>query len=151
LYQYHGHTERFVITGPPRAGKTTLLEDITERGDFVWDLDRVVQAVTFHDRDTRPDWALDFVLGIRKGVINHALEHLDIMRVFVVNGTPNTSTRAKLLDQTKGFSIVLKPKKQEVLERCNRERLVSVIEDWYESYEKQEYDYEVGEEYIWSP
>ena len=61
--------KRWVVYGPPAAGKTTWVATRLTRGDLVWDLDRIAAAVAGNGLSPRPQYLVSLCLALRDALV----------------------------------------------------------------------------------
>ena len=59
---------RWVVCGPPASGKSTWVRERIRKGDIVWDLDRVADALVGPGLLPRPEYIVSLLIAIRQAV-----------------------------------------------------------------------------------
>ena len=60
--------QRYVICGPPGAGKTTWVQHRARPGDLVWDMDAMAETLASSPQFPRPPHVLDALMVMRRSL-----------------------------------------------------------------------------------
>lgn len=77
-------SHRFVITGPPGAGKTTWVNERATPDDLVWDLDRIAECMSGHPKYPRPAHIHRALMAMRGGLVMWLAQSKTACSVFVI-------------------------------------------------------------------
>jgi hypothetical protein len=83
---------RYVVCGPPGAGKSTWVEAHAHPGDIVWDLDKVADTVAQSPRYPRSPMVTDALMAMRRGLIHH-LTHDKRATAYLIVTNDDEATR----------------------------------------------------------
>lgn len=89
---------RFVICGEPNSGKSTWVLARAQRGDLVWDFDRVVEALTVGYTDARqaelPPWLVRAAHDCREALVTWLEnEEIGAAAIYVIVTRKSTAQR----------------------------------------------------------
>ena len=125
-----------VITGPPGAGKSTHVATHMRTGDFVWDYDHIMQAITRAPLYERPEGAHCVVMAMRKAFLGAVAE--GGTDVWVIASAPTRRERAEF-EELGAKVVVLAVAAEICLERIadrpHAQRLAEGVRSWWARYE----------------
>lgn len=124
-----------VVTGPPRAGKSTFVIERAQRGDIVIDLDRLASAlaVGLDDSAPLPGQVRHVAIGARAEAIRRAMRLREPITVWVVHAMPTPGQLAEYVEA--GAELVtVDPGPDVVMARCAGAdaSTVAAARRWYE-------------------
>ena len=126
-----------LLWGPPCAGKSTLVRELSKRGDIILDRDQIHSALSGlapHDHD-------DNVSPIARAVWNEALRQLqgpNTARAFVLAGVPTMSQRSELASVITDSQLIYADRETchaRAQEAQRPEKWHEYIDRWHDNYE----------------
>lgn len=141
-YGFNNQHNVTLIYGPPCAGKTQLVTQLSERGDLIVDMDRLYAAVSGCDLYDKPDSIKRNVFGVRDLLIDQIRMRLGGWNdAFIVGGYARKIERERLVTRLGAKTqLVLLPEEQcKCRARAGRgvhaEAWCRYIEKWFASYQ----------------
>ena len=139
-FGYNSHTV-YLVYGPPCSGKTSLVNQMRQRGDIIIDMDVLYQAISGCSLYDKPD-------NIKAAVFRARDTLLDVVKTrygqwldaYVIGGYPHKAQREALARKLGARLVYCEATKEECLARA-AERGVHkgdwkrYIEKWFEDFE----------------
>lgn len=130
-----------VVTGPPLAGKSTLVAERMQPGDLVLDIDLLYRAVLPEVRRSQlkhRDAAHPFVIEARDAMLDRLARPSDVRHAWVITGAPRRVDRARF----RGADVLVLPTPAETcLARIRPARrppaTAGWIRAWWSAYEPE--------------
>lgn len=125
-----------VVTGPPAAGKTTLIAEQATAHDIVIDLDAIARAlmpIQLAETHVYPVHVRHVAIGARKAAIERATRLRERVTVWIIHAIPSP-------DELQNYRslhwqiIEVDPGRDVVVERCRRLRpdyIMPAVDRWY--------------------
>ncbi len=129
----------YIVYGPPCAGKTTWVKDVSTPDDLIVDIDRLYAAVRCENCDgyDKPNAVKNNVFAIRDTLLdNIKTRYGRWQNAYVIGGFPFASDRERMETRLNASSIYINTPKELCLERAklrpNEWR--QYVLDWFEKY-----------------
>lgn len=91
------HKDVYLIYGAPCSGKTTLVEQMRERGDLVIDMDLIYMAVSGCAKYDKPNALKNNAFAVRDLLLDNVKTRFGFwQRAFIVGGYPHRAQREDL-------------------------------------------------------
>lgn len=139
----HKHERQvFLIYGPPCSGKSTLVNQMSTRGDLIIDMDLLYRAVSGLDLYDKPDCLRSNVLAIYHDLINQVKTRYGGWHdAYIVGGFPLRGMREAILKQTGGTAVMAEASMDECLAAAGARGIFAdewkkYITKWFETYQK---------------
>jgi hypothetical protein len=124
-----------VVTGPPCAGKSTLVADLAGPADVRIDLDLLALAIaapgtTHHDYEAHVRF---IAMDMRNAAIRKAATMPTVPHLWIIHGHPNPDAVDRYLRWDATF-VAIDPGELEVRRRCRAERpprVMGEVTRWY--------------------
>lgn len=140
-----GRSERnvYIVFGPPMAGKAAFVQERSERGDLIVDMDRLYHAVSMLPSYDKPDSLLSNVRGIHSLLIDNIKTRYGKWgNAWVIGGYADRYKREKMANDLGAELIFCDVSKDECLRRlevdedrqCRKDEWSGYIEKWFERY-----------------
>ena len=132
----------FLVYGAPLSGKTTWVNDVKNKGDFIIDMDNIWQCVSGCERYDKPAVLKSIAFGVRDYLIECVkYRRGKWLNAYVIGGYPLISERERLCKELRAREIFIDTSKEECLRRlanCDDGRDIGewtkYILDWYKRY-----------------
>lgn len=132
----------FLVYGAPLSGKTTWVNDVKNKGDFIIDMDNIWQCVSGCERYDKPAVLKSIAFGVRDYLIECVkYRRGKWLNAYVIGGYPLISERERLCKELRAREIFIDTPKEECLRRlakCNDGRDIGewtkYILDWWKRY-----------------
>lgn len=125
----------YLVFGPPCAGKTSWVQEVSNPDDLVLDLDRIWECVCFSDKYHKPNRLKANVFGIRDALIDQIKTRTGMWRnAYVIGGYPLASDRDRLCNLLGARPIFIDTDEQTCISRAKTEEWKDYIYDWFDSY-----------------
>ena len=132
----------FLVYGAPLSGKTTWVNDVKNKGDFIIDMDNIWQCVSGCERYDKPVVLKSIAFGVRDYLIECVkYRRGKWLNAYVIGGYPLISERERLCKELRAREIFIDTSKEECLRRlanCDDGRDIGewteYILDWYKRY-----------------
>ena len=139
-----GHNSKavFIIYGPPCSGKTTMANQLRQRGDILIDMDRLYEAISGCSLYDKPDNIKTAVFAARDAL-------LDVIKTrngqwynaYVIGGYPHKAQRESLARRLGATLIYCDSTRDECLTRADLRGIHAAewrryIEKWFDEFEK---------------
>lgn len=134
--------EVFIIYGAPCSGKTTMVNQLRQRGDVIVDMDRLYSAISGCSLFDKPDNLRQVIFRTRDAL-------LDIIRTrygrwynaYIVGGYPHKAAREELARRLNAKLIYCEATKEECLARAElrgtfAKEYKKYILKWFDEYQK---------------
>jgi len=127
-----------IVSGPPCSGKNTYVKNNRQKGDVVWDFDKIHSALTDEETHNHIEEVRKYIFSMRETFYNDLEGQKDI-RVWILNSSPIRSVRSELAKRLDADIVYIKRSKDECLRIAENERPVewkSYIENYFERLEE---------------
>lgn len=129
------HQKVYLVYGPPCAGKTTWVNDVSNPDDLILDIDRIWECICFSDKYHKPNRLKKNVFGIRDAILDQIKTRTGMWRnAYVVGGYPLVTDRDRLCDLLGAIPIYIDTDENTCLSRARSEEWKDYIYDWFDSY-----------------
>lgn len=136
-----GRPQVTVVCGPPGSGKTTYVLARAKPLDLIFDLDRLLSALSLCESHVKPEYMLKTAWEARDAMYAFLERSRNIPRAWIIEGAPTPERRMMLRDRFKAEIVVLLPTREQCLERIakaeNRDQSASwasYVDAWYKAY-----------------
>jgi len=129
-----------IVSGPPCSGKNTYVKNNKNRGDVVWDFDKIHSALTDESTHNHIEQVRKYIFSMRETFYND-LQNENELKVWIINSSPIKSVRNELAEKLNANIIYLKRTKDECLNVANNERpdeWKGYIENYFDRFEEIE-------------
>lgn len=122
----------FIVYGAPCAGKSTYVKQHKQRGDLIFDIDRIWNAISGQELFDKPNTLNNIVFNIRDLIIdNIKMRNGKWSNAFIIGGYPNKLRREQLAKELKAELVYIKSSKEECLSRLyNDPARVNYQQQW---------------------
>lgn len=143
LPRVHSTTIVELVTGPPAAGKTTLVLERMERGEIIVDLDRIWKALSAQTNSEKPDELVQSMLAVRDEIVR-ALAEFAFPRVWIVACAPTARQRAEAIHPYDAARLTVLEAPADECKRRLRAREGShwsrLVDKWWRRYQRPSED-----------
>ena len=134
--------EVYLIYGSPCSGKSTYLDSVRRRGDFIVDIDRIRQCISGEPTHIVVPVLNQMVFGIRDYLMDSVrYRRGKWQRCYIIGGFPLQSERERICDETGAIEIYIESTKEECLDRLeknpngrDKESWKKFIDEWWSRY-----------------
>lgn len=127
---------RFIVCGPPCAGKSTFVRDHSASGDLIWDYDLIHQALSGQDDHDHLSEIRPFVIAAREAIFNQ-LEAHQSQRAWIITSSSKQSEIQSLSDRFGAEIIYLEISQEEAHLRARADQRPEIwhdyIENWFQN------------------
>ena len=141
-YGFNGQRRIYLIYGAPCSGKTTFVEQMTERGDLIVDLNEISRAISGCELYDKPERLNRQVYSIRDLLIDHIMTRTgQWTRAFIVGGYPRKLHREQLANKVRAELIYIEVTIEEAKARAQQSRGAQAaewckyIDQWFENFQ----------------
>ena len=127
-----------IVSGPPCSGKNTYVKNNKNRGDVVWDFDKIHSALSDESTHNHIEQVRKYIFSMRETFYND-LQNENELKVWIINSSPIKSVRNELAEKLNANIIYLKRTKDECLNVANNERpdeWKGYIENYFDRFEE---------------
>lgn len=125
---------RYIVAGPPCAGKSSFVRWAAIAGDLIWDYDLVHQALSGLDLHQHLDAIQPYVLDARRAVYD-TLEAHGEQAAWIITATRKTAELEALRDRFQAEVVLLAISQEDAHARCMADRRPEAwhgyIDDWF--------------------
>ena len=139
-YGYTTKKKVYLIYGSPLSGKTTMVNQLMERGDIILDMDKMYQAISGMPLYDKPDNLKYNVFALRDKVIDMIKTRYGSWHnAYVIGGYPVKVERERLARELGAELIHCESTKEQCLARIGMEKGKGIewkkwIEKWWNDY-----------------
>lgn len=139
-FGYNKHNV-YIVYGPPLSGKNTLVNQLSQYGDLILDLDKIYESISGLSRYNKPNNLRFNVFAIRDKIIDMVkVRYGQWCDAYIIGGYPNKYEREKLAAELRAEIIYCECTKEECYRRVKdsgrSSEWVSFIDKWFEQYIK---------------
>lgn len=130
----------YIVYGAPASGKTSYVKKHMKVGDLIVDLDYLMHAISYTDRNEDSNNLLNIVFKIRECIYDAIIsKEVDAERIWIISGLPKKKEREQLKEQMQAILVPILKTKQECYENAkkdNRDMYLQkiIIDKWFEEY-----------------
>lgn len=137
--RFGGKQNVYIVYGSPLSGKTTLVRELMQYGDIVYDMDAMCEAISFQPEYVKPN-------NLRFNLFKMRDDLLDQIRTrygnwydaYIIMGLPDKHERERLAERLGAELIYCESTREECIERMGKSSKPSswlqYINDWFDSY-----------------
>lgn len=139
----------YIVYGPPRAGKSTFVEEHMQPFDIVIDVDAIIAAITADGARHSKQPALYLALDIRDYLFKQleqeaTSKNFNCKNVWIVGGFPKKKEREELASRLKAELILIECSIEEATSRAELSNLYDddlqyakdIVREWFNLYQK---------------
>ena len=122
----------YLVYGPPRAGKTTLVKELAHPDDLIVDIDALWDALCIPGREEKPGRMKDSVLALHRALLDMvAMRQGNWRKAWVIGTYPRTSERERVRVSLGAEPVEVAASKEEALARCQSKQQREWVEEYF--------------------
>lgn len=127
--------EVYLVYGSPCAGKSTWVNTVAEKDDFIVDIDRIWESICNSDKYNKPQKLKSIAFGIMDLQLDQVKTRTGKWHnAFVIGTYPLRSDRDRLCDSLRAKPIYIESTERECLTRTKNDKWKEYINDWFSIY-----------------
>ena len=124
--------EVYLVYGSPCAGKSTWVNTVAEKDDFIVDIDRIWESICNSDKYNKPQKLKSIAFGIMDLQLDQVKTRTGKWHnAFVIGTYPLRSDRDRLCDSLRAKPIYIESTERECLTRAKNDKWKEYINDWF--------------------
>jgi hypothetical protein len=133
----------YIVYGAPLSGKAALVNQLSQHGDLILDIDKIYECISGQELYTKPNNLRFNVFGIRDKILDMIKTRFgNWCDAYIIGGYPHKYEREKLSNELRAELIFCDSTKEECFkrldsdkQRCyNKGEWRGYIEKWFEEY-----------------
>lgn len=129
----------YIVYGPPLAGKKVLVNQLSERGDLIIDIDRIYECISGQELYNKPNNLRFNVFAVRDKLIDMVKTRYGQWQdAYIIGGYPDKNERERLANELRAELIYCESTKEEcyktVRDTNKDEEWYGFIDKWWDNY-----------------
>lgn len=140
-YGYHQEQKVYLVYGPPCSGKSSLVSQLSHRGDLIVNMDTIYTAISGLPMYDKPNGLKNIAFKVRDDLIEMiSTRYGKWEQAFIEGGYPLRAVRESIIAKTGAEPILKTASKEECMSACEERGVFAdewkgYITKWFDQYQ----------------